>query len=157
MHHCIQSWFEQGITCRNLQNALFIYEKLNIDLNFDILVVERNPCEQCGENAECTIEEDSVICKCPENFIGNPHLVCRPECTINEDCPRYLACQNLRCSTPCPGACGKNAICDVLNHRPACSCPFGFIGDPYTECRQRKYTFIFYQVVLSILLMVKLS
>ena len=62
---------------------------------------------------------------------------CRPECVINSECPPSLACVNLKCANPCVGVCGINAKCDVVGHNPICSCPVGYIGDPFTSCRER--------------------
>lgn len=60
---------------------------------------------------------------------------CRPECTINPDCPSNRACMNEKCSDPCPGSCGFGAICNVIHHTPACSCPEDFTGDPFNSCQ----------------------
>ncbi|RXG61182.1 hypothetical protein Avbf_05571 [Armadillidium vulgare] len=100
--------------------------------------VERDPCKACGQNAECIEDDDKVICKCPPNYYGSPYVACKPECIINQDCPNYLSCQNENCKDPCPGACGINALCDVVTHRPICSCPHGYEGDAYIECRERE-------------------
>jgi hypothetical protein len=35
---------------------------------------------------------------------------------------------------PCPGACGLNAECHVVNHGPSCSCLPGYIGNPLSAC-----------------------
>ena len=67
-------------------------------------------------------------------------MACRPECTINSDCPSNKACQQLHCVDPCPGLCGTNALCRVINHIPTCTCQSGYIGDPFTDCRKRPLT-----------------
>ena len=59
---------------------------------------------------------------------------CRPECTINAECPSNLACQNERCRDPCPGSCGVQATCVVVKHAPVCTCQPGFTGDPFAGC-----------------------
>jgi hypothetical protein len=41
---------------------------------------------------------------------------------------------NMKCKNPCIGACAPTAECRVISHTPRCSCPIGFIGNPYTEC-----------------------
>lgn len=41
---------------------------------------------------------------------------------------------NERCKDPCPGSCGNNALCNVVNHSPVCSCSHGFTGDPFSGC-----------------------
>jgi len=35
------------------------------------------------------------------------------------------------------GVCGISAKCDVVNHNPICSCPTGYIGDPFSACNRR--------------------
>ena len=63
----------------------------------------------------------------------------RPECTTDPECPDHLACIQERCQDPCTTlACGINAQCSVSNHRATCTCRRGFIGDPFTVCRERK-------------------
>lgn len=44
-------------------------------------------------------------------------------------------CIRNKCKNPCPGTCGQNAQCDMISHMPVCSCPNGFIGDPFISCR----------------------
>ena len=99
-------------------------------------VVEK--CPDCGKNARCVEDDDRYACKCYEDYYGNPYSECRPECTINPDCPRYLACVNLKCVDPCPGRCGVNAVCDVINHEAKCTCPPDTNGDPYLACAIRE-------------------
>jgi len=38
---------------------------------------------------------------------------------------------------PCPGLCGVNAQCRVINHIATCTCNEGYEGDPFTSCRLR--------------------
>lgn len=59
---------------------------------------------------------------------------CRPECVVSAECSQDKACQNLKCIDPCPGTCGSNARCQVLNHNPICSCTSGYTGDPFLRC-----------------------
>lgn len=69
------------------------------------------------------------------NYIGvAPN--CRPECSINAECPGNLACQNEKCVDPCPGSCGFNADCTVANHVALCNCLAGYTGDPFSGCSQ---------------------
>lgn len=44
------------------------------------------------------------------------------------------ACVNQRCRDPCPGTCGLNTECMIVNHNPICSCRAGFTGDPFVAC-----------------------
>ena len=85
----------------------------------------------CGSNAQCNVGQ----CTCLPNYFGDPYTNCRPECTMNAECPHSKACSNQRCIDPCPGTCGQGARCDVVNHIPTCSCPEGTTGDPFVSCR----------------------
>ena len=76
------------------------------------------------------------VCECSPECVGNPHEACRPEWVLNTECNRDQACIRNKCRDPCPGTCGQNARCDVINHIPTCSCPSGFTGDPFSNCRQ---------------------
>ena len=63
----------------------------------------------------------------------------RPECTSDPECPQHLACIQEKCQNPCfTESCGINAECKVKNHRAFCVCLFGYEGDPYTICEERK-------------------
>lgn len=98
-------------------------------------VIYKDPCvpSPCGQFAQCRVEYEQAVCSCLTSYYGTPPY-CRPECTQNSDCPSHRACVNQRCVDPCPGACGLNARCDVLNHVPSCSCPEGYLGDPFYRC-----------------------
>lgn len=95
----------------------------------------RDPCvpSPCGLNAQCRVINQQASCSCLSNYFGSPPN-CRPECTINADCSSNLACMNEKCRDPCPGACGVSALCSVVAHTPICSCPSGYMGDPFTAC-----------------------
>lgn len=95
----------------------------------------RNPCvpSPCGPNSQCRILSGSHLCLCLPNYFGSPPN-CRPECTINSECASNLACINEKCVDPCPGSCGVAAECSVKNHIPICTCPTGYIGDPFSFC-----------------------
>jgi len=110
-------------------------------LDFSFLAEERNPCSPspCGLNSQCRELNGQAICSCLPTFIGTPPN-CRAECTVSSDCPVNRACKNRKCADPCPGICGINARCEVINHSPICSCNAGFTGDPFVTCFQlRKY------------------
>lgn len=102
--------------------------------------VPLNPCRPspCGANAMC--REASGSCVCSPDFYGNPYEGCRPECVINSDCTSNRACIRNRCQDPCPGTCGVNAICEVINHIPACSCQPRYTGDPFRYCQLMQET-----------------
>lgn len=69
-------------------------------------------------------------------YLGTPPL-CRPECTGNQECPSNMACMKQKCIDPCPGACGRNTQCSVVNHNPFCSCLPGFTGNPFVTCERK--------------------
>lgn len=94
----------------------------------------RNPC---GVNAMC---QETIggrpVCSCPPGHSGNPLSYCRrAECLDHTECRGDMACRNGNCVNPCAGTCGSNANCDVRNHVPVCSCPVGYNGDPFSQCR----------------------
>lgn len=98
-----------------------------------------NPCSPspCGPYSNCKDSSGHAVCSCLKNYIGVPPA-CRPECSLNSDCPSTkLACINSRCVDPCIATgnlCGLNAICNVIQHNPICTCPPGQTGDPFTRC-----------------------
>lgn len=96
----------------------------------------RDPCvpSPCGPNSQCRNINGSPSCSCLPNYMGSPPN-CRPECTINSECPSNLACIREKCRDPCPGYCGAGAQCSVINHTPICTCPDGYTGDPFTYCQ----------------------
>lgn len=98
------------------------------------LVAPQNtdPCypSPCGSNAQCR----DGICSCLSNYNGDPYSGCRPECVANSDCPQNRACSRNRCIDPCPSTCGRNALCNVYNHIPMCSCPVGMSGNAFVAC-----------------------
>ena len=86
----------------------------------------------CGPNGLCRPSSGgSFVCSCTSGYFGTP---CRPECTVNTDCPMDRSCLNQKCVDPCPGVCGINAICSVMAHSPKCSCKERFTGNPYSRC-----------------------
>lgn len=114
-------------------------------------VVRDDPCNPspCGSNAQCR----DGICTCLPEYQGDPYTGCRPECVLNSDCPRDKACIRNKCVDPCPGTCAINAICDVINHVPMCSCPSGMIGNAFVMCSevQRMLPFKFRSRILNYL------
>lgn len=53
---------------------------------------------------------------------------------LNTDCSRDKACIRNKCIDPCPGTCGQNAQCAVINHIPSCSCLEGYAGNAFVSC-----------------------
>lgn len=103
---------------------------------------EKNPCHPnpCGSNAVC----NSGVCSCIPEYFGDPYVGCRPECTMNTDCSPNKACINQHCVDPCPGVCGQDARCDVINHIPTCSCPPQTTGDAFIACRPIVHVGMYY-------------
>lgn len=90
----------------------------------------------CGANAICKERNGAGSCTCLPEYYGDPYSGCKPECVLNTDCPKTKACVNNKCVDPCPGVCGLNAECNVINHSPSCSCIPGYTGDPLTACHE---------------------
>lgn len=105
------------------------------------------PCtpNPCGPNAICQERDNSGSCSCVPGYFGNPYEGCRPECVLNSDCPDNRACVNNKCHDPCLGYCGLQAICQVVNHVPKCTCTNGYAGNAYERCTViKKGPFQFY-------------
>lgn len=100
-----------------------------------------DPCQPspCGVNANCK----NGVCTCLPEYQGDPYSGCRPECVLNSDCPRDKACLKNKCENPCPGVCGKNAVCEVHNHIPMCSCTKGLSGNAFVECKSTPCMYLY--------------
>lgn len=96
---------------------------------------EVDPClpTPCGPNSLCRVVGGHAVCSCQEGYLGSPPS-CRPECVVSSECPQNRACMSQKCRDPCPGTCGLQAQCQVVNHNPICSCPPHFTGDPFIRC-----------------------
>ena len=94
------------------------------------------PCNPspCGANAVCKERNGAGSCTCLPEYSGDPYTGCRPECVLNTDCSKARACVRNKCVDPCPGTCGLNAECRVVNHAPSCSCLPGYTGNPLNFC-----------------------
>ncbi|KAI5751389.1 hypothetical protein M8J77_007046 [Diaphorina citri] len=94
---------------------------------------DRSPC---GVNTRCEVINMVPTCSCLPGYTGSPLSGCRHECDSDYDCGPSQSCVNYKCANPCAsGACAPTAQCEVRNHRAVCSCPVGYLGDPYTSCR----------------------
>lgn len=91
----------------------------------------------CGPYSICRVVDDRPVCSCNIGYVGAPPT-CRPECIVNSECSLDKACLHQKCVDPCPGTCGYNARCKVVNHNPICTCPADFVGDPFTQCVKSK-------------------
>lgn len=111
------------------------YLHVNYFLILEKPIVVVDPCypSPCGPNSKCRVIGETGVCSCLENYIGRPPN-CRPECTLNSECPRNLACINEKCKDPCPGSCGSYTTCIVNNHQPICKCYEQYTGDPFSSC-----------------------
>lgn len=113
----------------NISDILFIFPLAVTEAPF------RDPCQPspCGPYSQCRVINGHAVCSCQANYIGSPPA-CRPECMVSADCPQISACINQKCQDPCPGTCGVNARCQVVNHNPICSCSPGYTGEPFVRC-----------------------
>jgi len=99
--------------------------------------IENDPCSPspCGLDANCLKRGRLAECQCPAGYKGDPYVACRRgDCEYDRECPNNRACFDYNCRDPCIEACGLNANCEVRDHRPICSCPKGFRGDPLVAC-----------------------
>lgn len=98
-----------------------------------------DPCipSPCGPFSQCRTVNAHAVCSCVANYIGAPPN-CRPECVVNSECTLDRSCINMKCKDPCPGTCGLNARCRVVNHNAICSCNPGFVGDPFVRCLEEE-------------------
>lgn len=127
--------------CRLIpQRKILHNSSLNLYKSIKLIAVAeerppQNPCQPspCGPNSQCREVNGQGVCSCLPEYIGSPPS-CRPECVVSSECPLKQACINQKCTDPCPGTCGLNADCSVINHSPICSCSSGFTGDPFTRC-----------------------
>lgn len=100
----------------------------------------RDPCD-CGQGAECRVNNHIAHCQCPDGYEGNPRTACiqrkieyKPKCSQDEDCSTKLACISAECKNPCSlrDYCGKNSNCKVIDTLPVrtmiCECLPGFIN-----------------------------
>src|SRR5699024_8069990 len=94
----------------------------------------------CGKNAVCQATDRRKVCLCPDGYQGDPKVACKPyECRLDTDCESNKRCSpDGACKNPCREnrACGVNAQCRVIERKPHCSCPPGFIGNALVECKK---------------------
>lgn len=110
----------------------YLFLTLSLDDSFTYL---EQPCvpSPCGPHSHCREVNSHAVCSCVANYLGAPPN-CRPECVVSSECSADKACINQRCVDPCPGTCGLNARCQVVNHNAICSCQAGYVGDPFVRC-----------------------
>lgn len=102
--------------------------------------------DRCGQNALCESADHAAHCTCPQGYYGNPKIECNgeprnniPECYADDDCSSERACRERFCINPCVDSCGTGALCRVIDHKPQCSCPRGYSGNPVVQCVPREY------------------
>lgn len=127
-------------------HSLFSILSLSIYIILSLALAQPiDPCHPspCGPYSLCRTFNEHAVCTCLDLCVGAPPN-CRPECIVSSDCRSNMACINQRCKDPCPGLCGINAQCQVINHNPICSCVSGHTGDPFVRCfyEERKFDFI---------------
>ena len=106
-----------------------------------------NPCaadEPCGDDVECRVIDStpvrSMTCVCPDGYVGGPDRTCQPltsitiGCRSHDECGPTKACVNAICVLPCQ--CGANAECQLVGHKPVCSCRPGYEGNPNLACHE---------------------
>lgn len=111
-----------------------------------------DPClGSCGVSANCQVVNHNPICSCPAIFTGDPFVRCIARgnykfTQFNFHCFHLNVESNFSLiqkiveepvvpTDPCSQTpCGPNAICQVRNNAPSCSCQDGFIGQP-PNCR----------------------
>ena len=146
--------------CYRPSSELKVYIWFDTILNLIIFAATPRPIEviqpcnpsPCGTNAQCSEQRGAASCRCILDYIGDPYVECRPECTVNSECPRDKACVNNHCTDPCPGVCGVHASCRVANHVPQCTCDPGYSGNPFVSCTRvtsRKYQIMKFSVDIS--------
>ncbi len=101
-----------------------------------------NAFNPCKSPAKCNLIETTpvktLVCSCPDGYITNGQGACVTlpplvsGCENDDECSESDACINALCKDPC--ACGLNANCQVINHRPICTCNPNFYGNPEIEC-----------------------
>ncbi len=104
-----------------------------------------DPCIEltpCVAPSTCRVIDSSPIrfmtCVCPDGYVSTDDGGCATlppivsGCEKDDECPESTACINAVCRDPC--ACGLNAHCEIVNHRPVCTCNTGYYGDPKIRC-----------------------
>lgn len=88
----------------------------------------------CGPNALCNNQGQ---CTCAPGYTGNPQVGCKTESCRNDlDCASEEICFTVsygvrKCINSCTRIqCGPNALCVSENHRSACICQDGYVGNP---------------------------
>lgn len=83
-----------------------------------------DPClnEFCGRNAECHVQNHTLICECRQNYTGDAFV----ECSLVK-----ITSENDPCK---PNPCGDNAMCREQNGVGSCACLPEFYESPDKGC-----------------------
>lgn len=71
--------------------------------------------DRCGENAICLAENHKQVCYCQPGYTGDP----------TQQCILIDVCKD--------GPCASGATCKNIRGAVKCTCPVGFVGEPYKE------------------------
>lgn len=105
-----------------------------------------NVCQaNCNNDQSCLADERCIRGTCrsicnSDASCGNEQIcenrLCQIGCRNDLSCSGSEACINNKCQDPCTTTtqCGTCAECLVINHVVQCSCPNGFLGNPFTGC-----------------------
>lgn len=88
----------------------------------------------------------AVACICPDGGRVAPDSSCRAppeaECSSDSNCANSQICHRSSCVEACRSdPCGRNALCESVDHMSRCSCPLGYIGNPRIECNSGNFFF----------------
>ncbi len=95
----------------------------------------------CGPHSSCKSVNGVAFCACLSNFVGVPPN-CHYECSVHQDCPSTMSCQQNKCKAVCPDACGSKAACVVINHQAVCNSRSGlipFVQNSKISCKEFKF------------------
>jgi len=98
------------------------------DVEYTITSVDQSDGYQSDQPTAGNYEEAKQR---PEETSG------KHECETHTDCAPNMNCYtDHRCRDPCTYSirCGNAAMCRIVENRPKCYCPSGFVGDPTKEC-----------------------
>ncbi|CAL4179650.1 unnamed protein product, partial [Meganyctiphanes norvegica] len=113
------------------------YKCLNNDHCLDNEACRSRACQNvcgsgCAQDAYCSAQNHKMECTCLDSLVGNPYpdhsnSGCF-ECVVDNDCSIDKHCRNNHCSDPCHDYCKSTdlATCEVINHKPICSCREGY-------------------------------
>lgn len=89
---------------------------------------------RCVENAWCCNLPAHFLCKCNPGFEGDGEVQCLGK--FRQQNQRRMKTSLVLDIDECahPNACGTNALCHNIPGNYTCSCPEGFVGNPFDGC-----------------------